>query len=525
MTGGGKGTGDEKPFLHDYDMHINATPNMVDTTDLITPGDVPNREIREILFMHKEVPDPIMDETTDHTYFPLMWHELETSRGYFLSTEDIQTLRVWHDFAIAKRAFWLAMSGLASVIVMFVEQELAFDFETRRYRTMQPLPSALKGVITVITVIMLCQLWDLYDYMAVGHKKEWYTGLFTNSPEGGKDLPRGILGTAALRNNFIVEICLLAFHIPPGLDFRYWCCREDAGNEGLLKPFISDKWNMLLFFRLYLFVRVLRDAAMIYRRRFQIYEGGYRRRGGHTITYAAAMRYYYVINKPRFVVLLVLVNTLILTYMQYVSERDWQPEVFDVKNTLWFILFAQLLCGYNGMFPMSTFGQTVMLATLINGLVVLSLTVEVIFGAMALNGVESWAVDFLQEYEVKEKERDAATSYLAYWWRYAALVGEDEKSSGMSEEELQDKKTMLYTKAVSYYNQLRSESSKLNSLESCAEDSTAQDLSSAEMNLDAIVDALPPNLEATNEDLNKRMDSMDETNKVILAQLDMLLSA
>ena len=73
---------------------------------------------------------------------------------------------------------------------------------------------------------------DLYDYYAVGMKKEWYTSLYTNSDEGGKMLPRGILGTPALLYPFLTEFFFILWHVPPGLDFRYWCCREDSGNEG-----------------------------------------------------------------------------------------------------------------------------------------------------------------------------------------------------------------------------------------------------------------------------------------------------
>ena len=68
---------------------------------------------------------------------------------------------------------------------------------------------------------------------------------------------------------------------------------------------------------------------------------------------------------------------LIFSYISYNSERDWQPEVsesdlsglkmncnpilteflygkpspcqdFTIKDSIWFTIFTQLLCGYNG---------------------------------------------------------------------------------------------------------------------------------------------------------------------------------
>ena len=73
-------------------------------------------------------------------------------RNYFVSTIPLQKLRVWHDWATAKRAYWLAMTGspsrtemkqilsmllntgLITIIIMMVEQEISFDSETLQYK-------------------------------------------------------------------------------------------------------------------------------------------------------------------------------------------------------------------------------------------------------------------------------------------------------------------------------------------------------------------------------------------------------
>merc|ERR1712072_1234771 len=111
-----------------------------------------------------------------------------------------------------------------------VEQEVVFDEETRVYRVLELAPAILKGTVSGITVVMLLQLWDLYDYQAVGLKKEWYIALYTNSSEGGRALPKGICGTPSLASAFIAEFLIILYHVPPGLDFRFWCCRLDVGD-------------------------------------------------------------------------------------------------------------------------------------------------------------------------------------------------------------------------------------------------------------------------------------------------------
>ena len=115
-------------------------------------------------------------------------------RKFFASTEDLHTLRIWHDWAVAKRSYLMACTGVLSILLMMVEQELVFDHKTFRYKVMTLVPSILKGVGSFLTMILLYQLYDLYDYLHAGLKKEWYVALYTNSGDNGKPLPRGILG-------------------------------------------------------------------------------------------------------------------------------------------------------------------------------------------------------------------------------------------------------------------------------------------------------------------------------------------
>lgn len=184
-----------------------------------------------------------------------------------------------------------------------------------------------------------------------------------------------------------------------------------------------------------------------------------------------------------------------------------------------------LLCGYNGMFPKSTFGQTVALFNIIQGLLVLSLAIEVIFGVLSLNSQEEWAFDWIEEYQIKESEREAATSYLTHWWRYAALSGEDPRKHGLTDDELQEKKTLLYTKAVGQYNRLRHESGKLASIEKYAQDSSATDFETAEADLDTVLGTLPSAVQVANEELTQRIDAIETSQQQIIAQLDQLLAA
>lgn len=233
-------------------------------------------------------------------------------------------------------------------------------------------------------------------------------------------------------------------------------------------------------------------------------------------------RYYYAAGKIRFVFLILFFGTLILAYSMLVCERDYDLDVWDVKNTVWFTLFNMLLCGYNGMFPESAYGQYVLLVVLIFGILVLSLAIEVVFGVMALTDQEQKAVDFITEYEIKEAERTEATSYLAFWWRYAAHSGQNPQTANMSPEEFQEKKTTLYRHAVLHFNEMRRQTSLLDNIESVADGTVVEDLEQAEEDLKVTHQALANGFGGGVGGLDDQLQAIEERQAAIIEKLDAL---
>ena len=183
-----------------------------------------------------------------------------------------------------------------------------------------------------------------------------------------------------------------------------------------------------------------------------MYEGGYKDRGGPEIDYKIACKVHYLKKEALSVFTLLAFGTVILTYMTWVSERDYQPSIFTLKASFWFTIFQSLLCGFNGMAALTTFGQYVSLLVIAFGVVVLSLAIAVVFNTIALSANESWALDWLRDYTLKEKELNAATDYLAYWWRYLAV-----RSSGDTEMPPDEKRKLqaeYYSKSVSKFTKM-----------------------------------------------------------------------
>jgi len=481
------------------------------------PGDVPVLEVREVVLRYTEHPPPIQ-----RSYWKT--GDYESPKQYFTSAEPLAKMRVEHDWAVGKRNVRMLCLALFTMVLMVVEQEVVFDRETRLFRVQTLVPSILKGVISGLTALQLYMLYDYYQYLVAGHKKEWYTALYINrpAPPGMGEIPRGLFGTKLFCSAFITECIILMLHAPPGLDFRFWCCRSDEGNEDIKKPFLSDKFNLIIFARLYLLVRVLRDACPLWNRRFQIYAGGYSRRGGPEITYAGTMRYWYCAGKIFFTGCILSFGTVIAAYSLMACERDYDLDMWSPVHSTWFTLFNMLLCGYGGMFPVSAYGQYVLLAVLIFGIVVLSLAIEVIFGLMALDEHEQKAVDWITEHQYKELETNAATAYLAFWWRYAAFAGDTPEKHGLTPDEFQEKKTELYRSAVMYFNEMRKQTAMLTNLESVADDSAAEDLEQAKKDLEVVHQSMMAKTGGAELDsgLEAQLAAIEQRQQEIMATLD-----
>merc|ERR1712216_826091 len=347
------------------------------------------------------------------------WSDYKT---YFKASLPLPVLEREFDWVVKRKNIFLALLGTFTIIFQVVEIEMAYDEENFKYRTYWLPTEIMKAVQSFFTLVLLIMLYDYYQYQIVGMKKKWYVSLYEGKRPGA--LPRGIW-SSPLRVGFIVECLLIILHVPPYLDFRYWEVPEGKTNVnvGMKKPFLCDNFGVFMAVRLYLWIRVIRDHTNVYERRRLIYEGGYTERGGPPINFKIACKKHYLHKEALSVFTLLFIGTVILSYCTYVSERDYQPKIFTFKASMWFTIFQCLLCGFNGMAAMTTFGQYVSLFVMFFGIIVLSLAIAVVFNALALSGNESWALDWLREYTLKEKERNAATDYLAYWWRYLAVKG------------------------------------------------------------------------------------------------------
>merc|ERR1711998_51392 len=351
------------------------------------------------------------DLAAAHTWKPikrpyLRGSPLENSGAYLISELPIEVLHMEFDWAVRKKNIRLFAWAVISLITVVLELELAFDRDLNLYKK-HDYCEGLKAFNSFCTVMLLYYLYDYYDYQVAGAKKDWYKRLY----EGENPGPKPSFGGYFIV--FLMEFVVLAFHPPPYFDFRYW--KEESGTE---KPMISDKLAIFCVVRVYLIIRVVRDATRVYSRRRLIYDGGYRERGGPEINYKLAMKAVMINYEALFVAVVYGGSVIVLAYMWHVAERDWQPEDFTFKQCVWLVIFQLAACDYNGLSPKSEIGVLMGVVVVCWGLVIISMLVNVIFNAVVLSSYEGWAIDWLDQYELCETQRAASADVLKLWWQY-----------------------------------------------------------------------------------------------------------
>ena len=349
-----------------------------------------------------------------------------------------------HDVQVVKQKnVWNACFASFTIILQIIEIETAYDDDAHKYQVGLRSCSVMKGLQSFFTLILLYRVYDYYQYQLTGVKKLWYVKLYEGKRPG--PLPRGIWGSQ-FWSAFVFEVLICFIHVPPGLDFRYWDVPEGKinVNVGMKKPFLCDNFGVFMVMRLYMWVRVIRDYAGVYQRRRLIYEGGYRARGGPDINYVVCLKKHYLKKEAFSVFTMLATGSIILAYCVWVTERDYQPEVFTLKASIWFTVFQILMVGYNDMANLTQFGQWVALVIVFFGIAVLSLAIAVVFNAVSFTANESWAMDWLRDYQLKEAEEAAATDYLAHWWRYLSA----KQDGNLPPDEARKKQNEHYTDSV-----------------------------------------------------------------------------
>merc|ERR1712023_195588 len=124
-------------------------------------------------------------------------------------------LHMEFDWAVKKKNVRQCIWSCLAIIFTIIEIEQAWDPKKAVFAQSDTC-EALKCVISFITVMQLYYLYDYYDYLVAGAKKEWYKMLYAG------ENPGPVPSFSMFMTPFICEFIILCLHCPPYFDFRFW---------------------------------------------------------------------------------------------------------------------------------------------------------------------------------------------------------------------------------------------------------------------------------------------------------------
>eukprot|EP01006_Ploeotia_vitrea_P041233 TRINITY_DN66496_c3_g1_i1.p1 TRINITY_DN66496_c3_g1~~TRINITY_DN66496_c3_g1_i1.p1 ORF type:complete len:736 (-),score=340.81 TRINITY_DN66496_c3_g1_i1:57-2264(-) len=296
-----------------------------------------------------------------------------------------------YDAVVARKNVILATIGAVSIALSVAVLQLGWDGLTY---DPPPLADTLKAVNSALTVLLLWRLYDYYQFQ-----------MHLDRIQFGVDHQMSLRHSPYL-TTFLLEVFICILHPPPYLDFKI---------NG--SPFISNKFGIFLFLRVYLIGRVIRDRNDMFHWRKQILASGKLHSGLPEFDSLLAFKSYFYHKPWTFVSVCVFVNVVCFAYCIYVVEREVQPETFKLGNTIYFTCVSMTTLGYGDMVPKTDWGRFVTLIAVLVGMALAALIVAALIRWLRLSLNEHIAADLVANTKLELQEKRIAASMIQTTYR------------------------------------------------------------------------------------------------------------
>jgi len=286
----------------------------------------------------------------------------------------------------------MMLIALIGILLMMIHIELNFDKDLKKINGDSGLAIAMKFIIGFSTIALLCALFDYYQLQVYIWRKY--------DKPAGEAVPPG--WPNEFLYPFLVEAFVCSLHPVPYL-FR-------------------DKLGMLMFLRVYLVVRVIRDHSDIYIKRHTILNQGYKDRGGPKFNSVLVMRTIFDTSPGLCIATLVFFFTIVLGWCNFVCEREspYLMEDFNYFKAVWGTTFM-LFTGDVKFETHSDFGRLVELITLMVGVVLYAMILAVMHNKIVMKRNELYGEECIRTHNRQLERQKIAAILLQNWWRLERL--------------------------------------------------------------------------------------------------------
>jgi len=303
---------------------------------------------------------------------------------------------------------WVGLLGLVLGVVQleicwsFAEIDLYFVDDASigsgieegkvRYGETPQAALILQYMVSFFTLVLVIRLKYYYDFITYARARVW------NSLDRKSN---SLMNNIANWPSFLVEFLILVAHPYPS-------CPES----------INKYLTQLMFLRIYLFLRYIRDQDETFRSRKEIVVAIYRDVPNAPFNSFHVLQILFSRDPFRFLSILFVLFWAVLGYWAYINERDNQPASFTLFNSYWYCFTTMTTLGF-GDFTVNTLGGRLLtvIAT-IAGVLVNTLFTVSILQQISLTHYQEMAMNFLDRRWAVLDMRDVAARFIQEWCRF-----------------------------------------------------------------------------------------------------------
>ena len=204
----------------------------------------------------------------------------------------------------------------------------------------------------------------------------------------------------AFLQNFITEFMFCILHPVPYL--------------------FPNKMGVLMFLRLLLLVRVVKDRSELWMKRGVIFKGGYKDRGGPPIDTILCCKT--AIDKNKFVACILVLGSAVsvFSYAMFLIQREGADNGATIFHCFWSTIFM-MSRGIARLDNYDSAGRMIELMMIMCGTVCVSFIVALVTITMEVKPHEMFAVIFIRKFEKLQHRRVMSAELIQACFRYQKL--------------------------------------------------------------------------------------------------------
>lgn len=263
---------------------------------------------------------------------------------------------------------------------------------------------ACKGALTLLTIILVLQEIEYYKFQMKVDKFVWKNPAIT-------------WGQSERRKQCYHELLYVVWHIPPVLNTLYIPMIQEAP---ISAPLFNDRANLVVWFRLFFFLRVIRNYTRLHCTRDTISLGCLEQNYPvpHFTTFLAIKSLLHLKGK-RCLCFLLFISGGIMMHFVHVLEREAGYSIgWNYGGSMWFIAETITTLGYGDFIPMSNSGRAAAVVACIIGVCLTSFVIAIINNMVTPAKHQLRAIQCMLQNDSDEGLKEAAIQYTQLVWRY-----------------------------------------------------------------------------------------------------------